>query len=61
MSHKIEVILERARLFQQPIWQYQSLPSLDPYMLASIGFIPHSEGSIRCQICQHEVNYGDEP
>ena len=61
MSYKIEGILERARLFQLPIWQYQSLPFLNPYLLASIGYIPLSEGTIRCQICQHEVTYGDDP
>lgn len=40
MAHKIEAILDLARQYQLPTWLYQSLPSLDPYLLASIGYKP---------------------
>ena len=59
--HKIEAILERARLYKLPLWQYQSLPLLDPYLLASQGYTPFPENSLQCHICLHQVSYGEEP
>jgi hypothetical protein len=61
MSHKIEAILERVRHYQLPNWQYQSIPLMNPYRLASLGYQPSALNVLKCQICLHEVRYSDDP
>jgi hypothetical protein len=55
MFHKIEEILNLARSYQVPIWQYSPHRELDPYFLASMGFKPSSRKLLVCNLCSASV------
>jgi len=48
-------MLELARQYQLPNWFYQSLPILDPYSLASVGYRPSAPLELECHVCHHKV------
>lgn len=55
MAELIESILTRVRTYQVPLWRYQSHPLLNPYRLASQGYLVAGQDLLRCETCHHQV------
>ena len=55
MSIHLEETIKLARTYQLPNWRYSSLPQLNPYHLASLGYRCSAPLTLQCHICLHQV------